>query len=217
MAADPLRPSPTGMNWVFGEEVSVQVRVLKPSLPDGRIKWDRAGNARSSRWESDDTGFAAEVFRVGSLDLWVLHLQADKPAELGFRTSVASRTHPARPQGRRLLVSEAAGEPLFTWVFPMESDVERDGGAILLRGERGALVIVARGSGALAKVRRTGIEGDQVEDVKALLTTLQASRTGGPGDDPMPPPAAADQDEPEPDGIEVLPVGDEIDLLPEDE
>lgn len=175
-AADPVRPGPQGVRFQFGKDVAVAVRVLDPSLPDGRLGWERENGVWTTTWRSGGTGFLGEIFRARGLDLWTLHLQADLPGELGFRTGISNRGGRVAPSGRRLLTTEHEGEPLFAWVFPMESDVVRDGAGILLRGEGQALVVVARGNQAIAKMRQLGVEGDSVEDVMALFGKLEALR-----------------------------------------
>lgn len=198
MAADPMRPLSTGFTWAFGKEASVHVRVLRESMPEGRLKWERGEGSWHTSWKSEGTGFQAETFRARGLEIWALHFLADKPGELGFRTSIQSSVG-SRPAGRRLLTAEAGDESLFVWVVPMESDVERDGGAVLLRGEGEALVVVARGKTSIARLRQAGLDGDLAADPVALLGELESMRIGAS--------ALVRSERIAPiDGVEVLPI-----------
>lgn len=78
-------------------------------------------------------------------DAIYLHVLADQPGALSFRTTLqVPRNEKTTIEDRRELGWTSSGDPAAkarAWVIPFESDVEADGPSIVLRGEGECLVI----------------------------------------------------------------------------
>ncbi|MFD0893265.1 glycoside hydrolase N-terminal domain-containing protein [Luteolibacter ambystomatis] len=136
-----------------------------------------------------DTGVATATWKRGGStitctelasladDVFLIHLLADMPGALGFRTGFAEPG--TKPTGNR---GELAASKSRLWVFPFESEVAPEGNDMVVRGEGEALIVVSTGAGSLAKLAAKYDPGAEHPDAsklwhKALEAHVSAHRT----------------------------------------
>lgn len=129
---------------------------LSIAFPDSAAARDfsrfvrKDGSQAKSVWKSGSATLTRTVLIDRASGAVVIHLLADHPGALTFRTSL--ETGAARMEDRRQLFATAKdGMASHVWVLPFESDVEPDKGAILVRGEGEAMVIWAFGKAGAEK------------------------------------------------------------------
>lgn len=104
-----------------------------------RRSLDRSTGIATISFERNGSRITESVFLSKAESLLVIHLLADKPGALNFRISLLRNA--CRIKDRRELDSKGAR----VWVLPCESDVEADGGGLMVRGEGEALILMAAG------------------------------------------------------------------------
>jgi hypothetical protein len=124
--------------------VTLQIDWLNQTPPATDFKTTFANGIARSSHQLGDTHLTRTV--LVSDGVVFLHFLADKPGDISFRATLKS-AEPGETiiEDRRQIAWNSIGKPgrkARAWVIPFESDVERDGDSIVLRGEGECLVIL---------------------------------------------------------------------------